>query len=137
MAGVTWVTGLRCCPEFRPVAPTNEKTIEVVHVNEDHTLMPGASTDASMNHADARARRQAELQARDKPWTCAKRKIAVTKARCVRDKIAAVGTAVKGHPCLECGLPLALKWVTRDDLARAARACERGAQVEGGCAHVN
>jgi len=95
-------------------------------VNDDHTLMPGASNDASMNHADARARRQAGLQAGGKPWTCAKRRIAVTRERCAMDKVAAVGAGVKGHPCRECGLPLSLKWVSRDDLAKVKTPCEPG-----------
>lgn len=125
MAGVTWVAGLCRCPEFRPAASAKNKANEVVHVNEDHSLLPGASTEVQMNHADARARRQAELQARGKPWTCAKRRIAVTRERCAVDKIAAVGAGVQGHPCRECGLPLSLKWVTRDDLSRVLRTRER------------
>ena len=109
-------------------------------MSEDHTLLPNASPAAQMNHADDRARKQAELQARGKPWTCAKRRTLMTNARCARDKVAAVGAAVKGHPCHECGLPLALKWVTRADLAQAAAPKKPDGSGEGsgpGCARGN
>ena len=125
MAGVEWVTGLRWCPEFRPIAAVIGK-IKEVPVSEEHTLMPGASPAAQMNHADARARTQADLQAKDMPWTCAKRKVVVTKARCAMDKIAAVRAQVKGHPCRECGLPVSLKWVTKADLGLETALGARG-----------
>lgn len=125
-AGVKWVAGLRWCPEFRSVAAGLGKQNEAVPMCEDHTLMPGASPEVQLNHSDARARNLAELQNKDMPWTCAKRKVEVTNQRCAQDKISAVLGRERRSPCHECGLPLSLKWVTRADLGLETRRFERG-----------
>ena len=117
---------MRWCPEFWPGAAGLGKQKEAVHMCQDHTLMPGATREIQMNHADIRARTLAELQAQGKPWTCAKRKVEVTNLRCALDKIAAVRGGQRRSPCHECGLPQSLKWVTRADLGLETKSCERG-----------
>jgi len=61
--------------------------------------------------SDASAMRLAKLQAAGKPWLCVKHKITVTSAKCKEMKIAS-----DTRQCSDCGLPLSLGIVTREEL---------------------
>lgn len=75
------------------------------------TVVPDGHTYQFFNLAESSAMRTAKLQAAGLPWPCVKHKITVTNAKCKEMKIAS-----DTRQCSDCGLPLSLGIVTREEL---------------------
>lgn len=74
-------------------------------------IVPDGQSNTLLKVSDSNAKRQADLQASGKPWPCVKHKITVTNEKCKAMKIAS-----DTRQCSDCGLPLALGIVTREEL---------------------
>lgn len=74
-------------------------------------IVPDGQTRTLLKVSEDSAARQAKLQAEGKPWLCVKHKITVTNEKCKAMKIAS-----DTRQCSDCGLPLALGIVTREEL---------------------
>lgn len=88
-------------------------------------IVPDNHSRKLLTHSDASAQRTAKLQQAGKPWLCVKHKITVTNEKCKAMKIAS-----DTRQCSDCGLPLSLGIVTREELKMATKRgtcgyCER------------